>query len=319
MKFENETVPASAAARTAIPDGLPLAAKKGEKLFCRDPFILPCGGVYYLYRTAEAKGVECLLSTDLENWYGPIPVFEKPDDFDGEGSWFWAPEVHFYRGAFYLFTSVRAASNKHRQISVYRAKDPLGPFVHLSVLSPLDWDAIDGTLFLDSDENPWLIFVHEWTSMPNGIGSMVAMRLSDDLTRGITEPIHLFYASDPDWATKGITDGPFLYRTDAGELRMVWSNFSEDGYVVALAGSDDGKIDGAWRQMGTLYRRGARDGFVFDGGHAMIFRDFGGAEKIVFHTPNKADKAAGIYEHVTVFDLAGKDGEPTLGELFSGM
>ena len=319
MKFENETIPASGARRPSIPAGLPTAAKKGENLFCRDPFILPCDGVYYLYRTAEARGVECLVSTDLENWSGPVPVFEKPDDFDGEGSWFWAPEVHYYKGAFYLFTSVRAASNKHRQISVYRAEKPLGPFTWLSVLSPRDWDAIDGTLFIDHEGNPRLIFVHEWTSMPDGNGSMVEMRLSDDLTRGISEPRDLFFARDPDWATKGITDGPFLYRTEAGALRMVWSNFSDDGYVVALAGSDNGRIDGKWSQMGTLYRRGAKEDYVFDGGHAMIFRGFDGKNRIVFHTPNKADKAAGIFEHVTIFELNEENGEPKLGKLCGGM
>ena len=319
MKFENERIPASDANRPSIPAGLPTAAKMGEKLFCRDPFILPYDGVYYLYRTAEARGVECLVSTDLETWSGPVTVFEKPADFDGEGSWFWAPEVHYYKGAFYLFTSVRAAGNHHRQISVYRASNPLGPFAHLSVLSPLDWDAIDGTLFLDSDGNPHLIFVHEWTCMPDGNGSMVEMRLSDDLTRGITEPVDLFFARDPAWATKGVTDGPFLYRTEAGELRMLWSNFSDDGYVVALAGSDNRNLDGKWSDLGILYRRGAREGFVFDGGHAMIFRGFDGVNRIVFHTPNKADKAAGIYEHVTIFELCETDGEPTLGKLCGGM
>ena len=313
MKFSNESIPVANANRPSVPNGLPIACKAGERLFCRDPFILPYDGVYYLYRTAEAKGVECLLSTDLENWSGPVTVFEKPDDFDGEGSWFWAPECHYYKGAFYLFTSVRAASNKHRQISCYRATSPLGPFTHLSVLSPREWDAIDGTLFLDSEQNPWLIFVHEWTCMPEGNGSMVAMRLSDDLSRGIAEPITLFFARDPEWATMGVTDGPFLYRTDAGELRMIWSNFSEDGYVVALAGSDNGKIDGKWSQIKTLYRRGTRPDYVFDGGHGMIFRGFDGRNRIVFHTPNKKNKDAGIYEHVTLFYLEEKDGEPTIG------
>ena len=314
MKFSNETIPVAKENRPKIPGDLPTVCRAGERLFCRDPFILPYDGVYYLYRSAEARGVECLLSTDLENWSGPVTVFEKPDDFDGEGSWFWAPEVHFYKGAFYLFTSVRAKSNQHRQISVYRATNPLGPFTHLSVLSPLDWDAIDGTLFLDCDQNPWLIFVHEWTCMPEGNGSMVAMRLSGDLSRGITEPITLFFARDPEWATMGVTDGPFLYRTDAGELRMIWSNFSSDGYVVALAGSDNGKIDGRWSQIGTLYRRGARPDFVFDGGHGMIFRGFDGRERIVFHTPNKKNKETGVFEHVSVFYLENENGEPVIGE-----
>ncbi|MBR4335474.1 MAG: hypothetical protein IKP74_03370, partial [Clostridia bacterium] len=105
-----------------------------------------------------------------------------------------------------------------------------------------------------------------------------------------------------------------LYRTETGALRMVWSNFSDDGYVVALAGSDNGRLDGKWSQMGTLYRRGAKEDYVFDGGHAMIFRGFDGKNRIVFHTPNKADRAAGVFEHVTIFELNEENGEPKLGK-----
>ena len=313
MKFSNEFIPRIDANRPTIPHDLPLACRAGERLFCRDPYILPYDGVYYLYRSMGEEGVECFLSSDLLRWFGPVTVFAKPADFDGKGCWFWAPEVHFYRGAFYLFTSVLASSTDHRMISVYRATNPLGPFTHLSVVSPTDWDAIDGTLFLDSDENPWLIFVHEWTCMPDKNGSMVAMRLSDDLTRGISEPLHLFYARDPDWASTGVTDGPFLYRTDAGELRMIWSNFTTDGYVVGLVGSENGKIDGKWSQMGTVYRKGQRKDFVLEGGHAMIFRGFDGINRIVFHSPNKKNREGGEFEHVTIYRLGEENGEPTLG------
>ena len=101
MRFSNEFIPVANENRPNVPRDLPIACRKGERLFCRDPFILPYDGVYYLYRTAEEKGVECLTSTDLATWSGPVPVFQKPDDFDGEGSWFWAPECHYYKGAFY--------------------------------------------------------------------------------------------------------------------------------------------------------------------------------------------------------------------------
>jgi hypothetical protein len=106
----------------------------------------------------------------------------------------------------------------------------------------------------------------------------------------------LFYAKDPDWAKRrevGVTDGPFLYRADGGELFMIWSNFyvEESGgesYVVALARSQNGEIDGPWTQEKILYKKGLQKGMVYDGGHGMIFRNENDLF-LTYHSPNTPD------------------------------
>jgi hypothetical protein len=108
------------------------------------------------------------------------------------------------------------------------------------------------------------------------------MKLSDDLSHPIGEPIILFRASEPFWADKNrdmfVTDGPFMYRTKCGNLLMIWSTFTQTGYVQAVAHSDNGDIDGKWIHEKPLFEK--------DGGHGMIFDDFNGEKHLILHSPN---------------------------------
>ncbi len=261
------------------------AFRYSEGIPVRDPFVLRVGGTYYLYEGLHREGVLCYTSPDLETWSGPALVFRTPEAFHGVKDFFWAPEVHFYRGKFYLFTSVFSSATGHRSISVYRADSPLGPFSDIAngCVGMPGWDCIDGTLFVEKGQ-PWLVFVHEWTSMSDGNGAMCAARLSDDLTRLVSEPVTLFRAREQPSARTGVTDGPFLYRTAGGKLLMTWSNYGKQDYFIAKAVSDSGELTGPWRQEGLLYERG-RDGRG-DGGHGMLFFTKEGRLMMAFHSPN---------------------------------
>lgn len=268
-----------------------IAYRSGEKVPIRDPFILRIGGTYYLYEGLHREGVLCYTSRDLSAWYGPAVVFRTPENFHGVKDFFWAPEVHFYRGKFYLFTSVFSSGTGHRSISVYRADSPLGPFEDIAggCVGMPAWDCIDGTLFVDEKEEPWMVFVREWVSAPEGNGGMCAARLSDDLSRMISDPIPLFWAKDRKEARTGVTDGPFLYRMKSGALLMTWSNYGKRDYFIAEAISESGRIEGPWKQVeGLLYEgTGAAD----DGGHGMIFLTEEGRLMLAFHSPNAPHSA----------------------------
>ncbi len=279
-KISNENVSG------AEPRAKTYAFRYSEGVPVRDPFILRVGGTYYLYEGLHPEGVLCYTSADLEEWYGPVTVFRTPDKFHGVKNFFWAPEVHFYRGKFYLFTSVFSSKTGHRSISVYRAESPLGPFEDIAdgCVGMPQWDCIDGTLFVDEKGQPWMVFVHEWVSMPDGNGAMCAAKLSDDLSRFASEPVTLFYADEQPSARTGVTDGPFLYKTEGGKLLMIWSNYGKEDYFIAKAVSDSGELFGPWRQEGLLYERG-RDGRG-DGGHGMLFYTKEGQLTLAFHSPN---------------------------------
>jgi GH43 family beta-xylosidase len=251
----------------------------------RDPCILLENGVYYAYGT----GWVCYKNTsgDLAGeWTSLGRVVDVPEDAK---DCYWAPEVHKYNGLFYMFTTYKSEKSGHRGCTVLRSDSPEGPFVEISDghVTPADWDSIDGTLYIDEEGQPWMIFVHEWTSMSDGIGRMAAAKMSDDLTHFVSEPIELFRADDPSWTDYYVTDGCWMYKCENGELIMIWSNFAPDGYCVGIARSDNGKVDGKWSQDGKLLYSKSMTG-EYDGGHGMIFHSMNGQMYLSIHSPNSA-------------------------------
>lgn len=269
------------------------STKKTEDIVIRDPCILVYGNKYFMYGTGAATkaGYGCYISEDLENWAGPVNVFEadKAEDFDGIGD-YWAPECYYYQGYFYIFATYKSGTTSHRGVSILRSESPLGPFAEITDghITPKDWDAIDGTLYIDQKGEPWMIFVHEWTSMPDEIGDMSYAKLSPDLTHFTTEPVKMFNADDPFWTAHRVTDGPCPYRTSDGSLIMIWSNnVTGSGYSVGIARSSNGEIDGQWtHDLFPLYVKGMYH--ELDGGHGMIFTSLEGKMMLSIHSPNSS-------------------------------
>jgi len=257
----------------------------------RDPFVLLENGVYYMYAT----GWVCYKNTSgrLEgDWVKlPGPICRIPENALDN---FWAPEVHRYKGKFYMFTTYRSSLTGHRGSTVLCSDSPEGPFTEISRghLTPRDWDCIDSTFYVDPQGQPWMVFVHEWTSMPDGVGTFAAAKLSPDLTELISEPVELFRGDEPAWAKLGVTDGCFLYTTEKGELLILWSNFCAQGYCVAVARSSNGRPDGKWiHEEKLLY---SKDSYGdYDGGHGMIFATPEGKKYLVLHAPNDNDRGRG--------------------------
>ncbi|MDR1722750.1 MAG: glycoside hydrolase family 43 protein [Tannerella sp.] len=287
---------------------------KIEDIYIRDPFIVAdkSKGVYYMYGSLSQKGskgqtlggVAAYKSKDLKNWEGPQQVFVVP-----ENNWItggvWAPEVHEYKGRYYLFATINSeiewqkrrkdwANFTHRGTQIFHADSPEGPFKPFGVTphTPLDFMALDGTLWVE-DGTPYMVFCHEWVQVTDGM--MDVVELAPDLSKPVGQPIRLFCASAAPWAPEErknyVTDGPFLYHTKSGKLLMIWSSFSKDGYAIGTAESATGKIIGPWIQHPDPL-------FNSNGGHGMIFSAFDGRLCIVFHQPNSPGGAerAHIYE-----------------------
>ena len=280
----------------------------------RDPFVVVGEECYYLYGTDVSAG----------NWVGTTWGCYKSDGKDLSGKWektkdlvyirpenaekqFWAPEVHKYGDSYYMIATYYSSLTEHRGCSILRASSPEGPFVEITKghVTPKNWDAIDGTLWVDDKRQPWLVFVHEWTCTDDGIGRMAAARLSDDLTHFISEPTELFRADDAPWANKGVTDGCFLYKTSEGRLLMLWSNLLDKEYRVGMAYSKDGRVDGEWIQIEEpLFTKAI--GGKYDGGHGMIFKGFDGKLYLAIHSPN--DLSGGLSEEAIFIPISEKNG-----------
>ena len=267
---------------------------KHTDIHIRDPFVLPllAEQQYYLYGTTgpecwtdSASGIDYYTSPDLEYWEGPFPAFRPPVGFWADRN-FWAPEVHVYRGRYFLFASFKA-DGVCRGTQILAADSPRGPFLPISEgpVTPRQWECLDGTLFVDAKDQPWMVFCHEWVQA--GDGEICALRLSDDLGAALGEPRLLFRASEAPWAleidSKGrkgyVTDGPWLQRLASGALIMLWSSFGVGGYTVGMARSESGDILGPWQQVPEPLYAG-------DGGHCMVFRSFTGQLLLAYHRPN---------------------------------
>lgn len=277
---------------------------KLQDIHIRDPFILLEGGRYYLYGSrgneawGKATGLDVYESDDLVSWSGPSVVFTPPEGFWADMH-FWAPEVHQYHGKFYMFVSFKSET-ACRGTQILVADTPKGPFTLHSdgPVTPRDWECLDGTLYIDRDGKPYMVFCHEWLQVKDG--EMCAVRLSDDLKQAVGEPFLLFRASEPDWALKDktefVTDGPWMYRTACGKLLMLWSSSAANGYVEAIAYSDNGDVTGRWQHQKQLL-------FDQDGGHGMIFTSKEGKLFFILHNPNNSPM-----ERPVILPLEERDG-----------
>lgn len=262
---------------------------KNCEINIRDPFILLEDGVYYMYGTRaanfgiETAGFDVYVSTDLESWSDPIPCCDTAAAGLNFGA-NWAPEVHKYKGAYYMLATFTREGCGMRATFAFKADNPKGPFLrHSDALTPTAWECLDGTLYIDKAGKPYLVFCHEHTQIIDGTIDYVP--LSDDLTHAVGEPVTLFRASSPAWADKTepdvhrVTDGPFFYRTEAGELIMTWSTFVAGKYAIAAVRFEGGELGTRFAHLDPV--------FLDDGGHAMIFRGYDDRLRITFHSPNK--------------------------------
>ena len=273
---------------------------KLSEIHIRDPFILIHNGIYYMYGTyslTTKEGFYVYKSADMEN-FEKILCFSPDENFWATAD-FWAPEVHEYNGAFYMFASFRSET-RCRGTQILRAEKPEGPFIPISdgPVTPEDWYCLDGTLYVHTDGTPYMVFCHEWTQIHDG--EMCYIQLTPDLSAPVGEPVVMFKASESPYVVEinhgvnrygRVTDGPYFYRAEDGKLIMIWSSLGEKGYIQAQAISNTGDIFGLWNHTAPLI-------FDKDGGHGMIYKDRDDSLKITLHTPNKPP-----HERATFFNI----------------
>ncbi len=267
----------------------------------RDPFILPIHktGIYYLFGTTDKNcwegpgtGFDCYRSTDLNIWEGPIPAFRPPAGFWATTN-FWAPEVYEYHDQYYMFATFKAPE-QFRGTQILVADIPEGPYLPLTdnPITPRHWECLDGTLYIDPHNNPWLVFCHEWVQIHDG--AIYALPLSPDLRNSAGRPLFLFNASEAPWTIIApwtenndrypfpcyVADGPYLHTLNSGSLIMLWSSMGSGGYTLGIARSTTNCIEGPWVHISEPL-------WSNDGGHGMLFRTFDGKLILTLHSPGQ--------------------------------
>lgn len=255
---------------------------KSEDIRIRDPFVfLDEKSGYYYIPVSAGSGFKMYKSQNLEEWIDLGMCFQPEDDFWGKTD-FWAPDMYMYKGKYYIFGTF-SSKNKMRGTSILVATKPEGPYSPLmnEPITPPDWMALDGALYIDDKGQPWMLYCHEWLQVKDG--EIVAQRMSKDLKRMIGEPVILFKASYAPWtgcdAVNYVTDAPFIYKIDNKRLCMTWSSVGKNGkYCIGASYSENG-ILGPWIHEPEPLNDD-------DGGHAMLFTAKDGKLKISYHAPN---------------------------------
>jgi GH43 family beta-xylosidase len=129
-----------------------------------DPFAFRYEGAYYAIGTGPSafsddadRAFPMLRSDDLVHWK-PLPnALDRLDAHFGDD--YWAPEIAFAEGKFYLYYSVGHGHQGHH-IRVAMSDAPTGPFKDLKALTASGPDAfaIDASPFLDFDGNWYLYY-----------------------------------------------------------------------------------------------------------------------------------------------------------------
>ena len=208
-----------------------------------DPFVLTYGGKYYLYCTRQTNenleafktstdgvdGFEVYESEDLKNWENKGFCLKKGEGVIGE-KWFWAPEVTFYKGKFYISYS----AEEHMAIAV--ADSPLGPFTQPEQKWLREGKSIDGHIFIDDNGEAYLFYVR----LQGGNRIFVA-KLSEDLLSITEEYEDCLIEAETPWETIDckVAEGPFVLKHNGLYYLSYSCNHTRcKDYAVGYATSD---------------------------------------------------------------------------------
>src|SRR5581483_10485266 len=144
--------------------------------YMADPFVWKVNDTYYAIGTGSAdaggqalgKAFTVLQSPDFYDWQFAANALLRPDPALGNN--FWAPEVAYHDGRFYLYYSVGHGDKQH-QLRVAASNSPQGPYRDLGVtlVDPTKCPfAIDAHPFQDVDEQWYLFYARDFLDLADG-------------------------------------------------------------------------------------------------------------------------------------------------------
>jgi GH43 family beta-xylosidase len=218
-----------------------------------DPFVLRHEGRYHLYGTNAGDGFKSWASTNLTNWEPLGYAYQRTPDTWG-GKTYWAPEVVRYRNRFYMVFSCQPAGAEKfsARICVAVSDQPEGPFEDLHCpLFDTGFSAIDGHIFVDSDNQPYIYYARVGvTGDPSRgelathlYGKIYAAPLKEDLSGLAGEPV-LCLTADKEWEESTTrrsraVEGPFVFNRE-GCYHMTYSagHYADPNYGIGYATAD---------------------------------------------------------------------------------
>lgn len=281
-----------------------------------DPFILADKNTSTYYMTGT--GGLLWKSKDLKKWTGPFRVTKTdPESWMGKTPMIWAAELHQYKDKYYYFATftnrdvkidtVAGRVIERRACHVLVSDKPDGPYVPMkdATYLPADKPTLDGTLWVDKDGKPYMVYCYEWLQNLNG--TIEKIELKPDLSGSIGEGKLLFRASESPWSREKVndrigpnkvTDGPYLFLTGTGRLGMIWTSWVYDAYTQGVAYSKSGMLDGPWLQENDPITPP-------NYGHGMLFRTLDGKWLMSIHSHKNTNGRTMRIPHLFEVDFSG--------------
>ena len=209
-----------------------------------DPFLLSYGGKYYLYCTTQSDEISTQVFTttsgdtdgfmvweseDLVNWENKGYCLKKGENVIGD-KWFWAPEVTYKDGKFYMVYT----AEEHMAIAV--SDSPLGPFYQPEQKWLREGKSIDGHILLDDDGTAYLYYVRL-----GGGNRIFVARLTNDLLSIEKEYENCLIEAESEWETIDckVAEGPFVLKHNGLYYLSYSCNHTRcKDYAVGYAVSD---------------------------------------------------------------------------------
>jgi GH43 family beta-xylosidase len=222
-----------------------------------DPFVLKYGSDFFAYCTGfwkDERVFGVLRSSDLVQWKEIGGAMER---LNNEAPFYWAPEVTYSNGKFYLYYSVGNETLMEVRLAV--SDSPEGGFVDSGVRLTSEEFAIDPHIFVDRDGTRYMFYATDFLEHTHiGTGTVVD-RMIDWKTlvgdpRPVTRAKYDWQVYDPQRKEKGgvrwhTVEGPFVIERKGRYYEMFsGGNWQNTTYGVSFAVSDAVIHDAEWHQ-----------------------------------------------------------------------
>jgi GH43 family beta-xylosidase len=286
-----------------------------------DPWVtFQRGFYYYIHSTGRGLAIRRTASLGSLAQAADIKVWTAPN----EGPYshgIWAPELHYLRGAWYIYFSGDAGTNQTHRIWVLENRDPDPLSANWSfkgkVADPADKWAIDATVF-ESGGRLYMVW-SGWEGDVNGVQSLYIAALANpwtiegrrvrlstpeypwekvgDLRKDragetnpadhVADPVHVDVNEGPAVLIRG--DRIFLAYSAAG----CWTDAYSIGMLTAAAGSN--LLDpAAWTKSAKPMFWQSPQAHAFGPGHNSFFRSSDGTEDwFIYHANGEANQGCG--------------------------
>lgn len=223
-----------------------------------DPFVLKFRNEYYAYCTgiwSDEKVFGVLHSRDLVNWTEVGGAMRR---LETDAPFYWAPEVTYWSGKFYLYYSV--GNETLMEIRVAVSDRPDGGFVDSGHQLTSEDFAIDAHVFTDDDGKRYLFYATDFLEHTHiGTGTVVDKMIDFFTLEGSPRPVtrakYDWQIYDPQRKEKGgvrwhTVEGAFVLKRKGIYYEMFsggnWQNVS---YGVSFAITDNIDRDEEWIQF----------------------------------------------------------------------